>query len=136
MSNLYTTEEKQKIQDEISDFWNLVGYERIQKGQTYGILGDTEQHKDIYNLVINTIPNLLDSDLISICTFCNTVVEYIYINTLLEKSKNDDIQLYLKFLQTRNQVESKISSWVKSYGLSHATKNKIALIFDSEVEQC
>lgn len=47
MSNLYTTEEKQKVQDEISDFWNLVGYERIQKGQTFGILGSTQQHKDI-----------------------------------------------------------------------------------------
>lgn len=125
---------KQLKESEIQDLWSIIGTENLESDNFIGILGNTEEHKQVIEFLCSVTPNIIDSDIIQLCLLANLIVEYNYLNNQLEDLKND-LQMYIKTMKIKNEVATKIDAISRNYGLTPSTRSKITPIFKDEVEE-
>ena len=125
---------KQLKESEIQDLWSIIGTENLESDNFIGMLGNTEEHKQVIEFLCSVTPNIIDSDIIQLCLLANLIVEYNYLNNQLEGLKSD-IQMYIKTMKIKNEVATKIDAISRNYGLTPSTRSKITPIFKDEVEE-
>lgn len=125
---------KQLKESEIQDLWGVIGTENLEKDNFIGMLGNTEEHKEIITFICSVIPNIIDSDIIQLCLLANLIVEYNYLNSQLELLK-DDLQIYIKTMKIKNEVATKIDAICRNYGLTPTTRAKVTPIFTDEEDE-
>ncbi|CEN25152.1 Uncharacterised protein [[Clostridium] sordellii] len=125
---------KQLKESEIQDLWSIIGTENLENDNFIGMLGNTEEHKQVIKFLCSVTPNIIDSDIIQLCLLANLIVEYNYLNNQLEELK-EDLQMYIKTMKIKNEVATKIDAISRNYGLTPSTRSKITPIFKDEVEE-
>ncbi|MFR2528093.1 MAG: hypothetical protein ACLS9F_10595 [Clostridium paraputrificum] len=114
--------------EELDRYYSAIGFDYAEKGNHLGLLTSDEERR-FFNFLTETIPNISNVDIISICNLATMMATFKKLGEYIDKV-DSNVELYLKLVSKRNDTISKIDKLLSSCGLTGTSRSKLKIIYD------
>lgn len=122
--------ENELFNKEIDQYYTAIGFDLAQKGDHLNLLTGSDEQK-YFNILIEMLPNISNVDIIQICNLATLMSTFKRLGMYIEKI-DENVELYLKLIQKRNDTVAKIDKILSSFGFTAVTRAKMIIPYELE----